>query len=425
MMAMSNEAEFISSSDLSAGILSQLLPFLAEGWEEKCLELGVIERKREIKTPKELMMLCFFHLINGCSLMEISEIGRLLNIGKFSDVAFMVKFEKCGGWFAWIGEQFSHTIVAAWQKPKFLENYRALAFDGSSVVEKGRSGRRFRLHYGIDIFAMCTASYKITTEKIGETLCNFPLQKGDLAIGDRAYGTVNGIVHCVKNNADFLLRLRTTFGKVYDDNGKEIDIPDRFQHLKSEECDGFSAFVRTTEGEMLPVRICARKKSDADYEKTLKKLKAMEKKRNGKTRKQTKEFNKYIVVITSLPDDITASDVLEAYRYRWQIEIYFKRLKSILDFGELPKKREESSLTWITGKLMVALLIESFLSSIAFSQNEQKTHRSIWRETKFIKFTLTTGFISLKHFFSEFANISLNFQVEKRRNSARMQLFPS
>ncbi|MBR2700352.1 MAG: hypothetical protein IKE76_17365, partial [Clostridia bacterium] len=26
------------------------------------------------------------------------------------------------------------------------------------------------------------------------------------------------------------------------------------------------------------------------------------------------------------------------YRYRWQVELYFKRLKSILNYGELPKK---------------------------------------------------------------------------------------
>jgi len=54
--------------------------------------------------------------------------------------------------------------------------------------------------------------------------------------------------------------------------------------------------------------------------------------------------------------------------------MYFKRLKSIMDFGELPKKREKSSLTWITGKLMVALLVEFFLSSIASDTKKQTQH---------------------------------------------------
>lgn len=307
--------------------------------------------------------------------MEISEIGRLLKIGEFSNVAFMKKFEKCGDWFAWICEQFSHKIVAEHQKPEYLENYRAIAFDASTVVEKGRSVRVYKLHYGIDIFNMSTVSYKITTEKTGETLRNFPLRSGDLAIGDRAYGTLNGIDHCIKSGADFLLRLRTNGSKMYDHNEEEINITSVFQHLGPEECGEFQAFVHTKEGKVIPVRICAKRKSDGDYEKTLKKLRHRESKKQCKTKDATKEFNKYIVVATSLPSDVTSSDVLETYRYRWQIEMYFKRLKSILDFGELPKKREKSSLAWITGKMMRALLVEFFLSSIDSSTpNAKKTN---------------------------------------------------
>ena len=407
---------------MAAETLSQIFPFLPEGWEEKCFELGVIKRQRGIKTAKDLMLLNLFHLVNGCSLMEISEIGRLLNIGKFSDVAYMNKFEKCEDWFAWICEQFSHNIVAEHRKPEYLDNYRPIAFDATTVVEKGRSGRIYRLHYGIDIFNMSTVSYKITTVETGETLLNFSLQTGDLAIGDRAYGTLNSIDHCIKNGADFLLRLRTNWCKLYDHNGEEISITSTFQHLEAEECGEFQAFARTKKGKMLPVRICARRKSDADYKQTLKKLERRESKKRCKTKDETKEFNKYIVVATSLPSNVASSDVLETYRYRWQVEIYFKRLKSIMDFGELPKKRETSSLAWITGKLMVALLVEFFLSSSP--SDTKKNNRSIWREMKLIKLVVVTGFISLRQFFHEFKNISINLQVEKRRGGARMQLLP-
>jgi IS4 transposase len=49
--------------------------------------------------------------------------------------------------------------------------------------------------------------------------------------------------------------------------------------------------------------------------------------------------------------DKEMSKVLDIYRYRWQVELYFKRLRSILDFGELPKKIEESIFAWLNGKL--------------------------------------------------------------------------
>ena len=76
--------------------------------------------------------------------------------------------------------------------------------------------------------------------------------------------------------------------------------------------------------------------------------------------------NLNIVVVTNLGKSITAEQILEAYRYRWQVEIYFKRLKSILNFGEMPKRRPESVLAWLNGKMMIALLIETVISQVSF-----------------------------------------------------------
>ena len=46
---------------------------------------------------------------------------------------------------------------------------------------------------------------------------------------------------------------------------------------------------------------------------------------------------------------------------RWQIELAFKRMKSIMGLGHLPKFSEASARAWIHGKLLVALLIERLL----------------------------------------------------------------
>jgi hypothetical protein len=53
--------------------------------------------------------------------------------------------------------------------------------------------------------------------------------------------------------------------------------------------------------------------------------------------------------------------VLNWYRCRWQIELCFKRMKSILGLGALPKKRPDSCRAWLHGKLLVALLLERLL----------------------------------------------------------------
>jgi len=49
------------------------------------------------------------------------------------------------------------------------------------------------------------------------------------------------------------------------------------------------------------------------------------------------------------------------YRGRWQIELVFKRLKSILGLGHLRKVDPMAARPWIQGKLFVALIMEALL----------------------------------------------------------------
>ncbi len=351
--------------------VAQIMPLLPDGYAQKCRELGQIKRWRGIKTPEDLMQLSLFHLLNGCTLIEISQIACSAHIADISDVAFMERFAVCSDWFKAICEQLTPGLVMDYDKPKYLKDYRVVAFDASDVVEKGRSGQIYRLHYGIDIFALNAVSYKITDNKTGEKMSNFALQKGDLAIADRVYGTINSIEHCLNSGAEYILRLRTNCFHLYDENGERIDLLQKLAHLEYEQYDELAAFIHKGKAR-IPIRICARKKDKDACEKSQKRLKRRSSRKQEKVSADTETFNEYIVVATSLPIEIKSNEILETYRYRWQIENYFKRLKSIMDFGELPKKRKESSLAWLNGKLMVALLIELFISKAAFPPNEKR-----------------------------------------------------
>jgi hypothetical protein len=65
----------------------------------------------------------------------------------------------------------------------------------------------------------------------------------------------------------------------------------------------------------------------------------------------------YVLVFTTLPQShASAPYILECYRLRWQIELTFKRLKSILQLGHVPKQDDQSGRAWLYGNLFVALL---------------------------------------------------------------------
>jgi IS4 transposase len=94
-------------------------------------------------------------------------------------------------------------------------------------------------------------------------------------------------------------------------------------------------------------------------------------KRGGKAVSgQQREYNKYRVVATSLGEEVSAKEVLRLYRMRWQIELAFKRLKSLFQYGQVPSKLDQSARAWFYGKLLVAALSERLVNEGRFSPHE-------------------------------------------------------
>lgn len=347
--------------------VERILELLPEGYEKACIEEGAYKRKREIKTPKDLMQLCLIYLSQKCSLIEISQISLLMGLGKISDVAFMKRFAKCGNWFKWILARILPQSIVEYQKPNGLEKYTFVALDASDVVEKGRAKRTWRLHYAIDIFSMTSLEYKITSEKTGESLTNFTIKPDYLIFGDRAYGSKKSIEYCLKQGGNFVFRIKNKAFKLYDAEGKEIDLLVFLEKSSETETAEIPVYMESSSKEMIPLRLCAIKKSPGNIEKSKKKLNRKESRKQVEFSNSTKKTHEYIFVITSLPKEVTANEILELYRLRWQIELLFKRLKSIMNMGDLPKRNEDGVIAWLHGKLIVAILLEKLLGEVDFS----------------------------------------------------------
>ena len=108
-----------------------------------------------------------------------------------------------------------------------------------------------------------------------------------------------------------------------------------------------------------PLRICAVRKSREQAERAKRKTMRQIKKNPHKkpTDPATLEMSEYFVLGTSLTAaSFSAQRVLELYRLRWQVELAFKRLKSIMQLGQLPKTDPESCRSWLYGKMLYALL---------------------------------------------------------------------
>jgi len=347
--------------------IDELINRLPNGYEQACMEKKAIERRREIKSPVDLIKLIFIYLTGGYSQIEMSIIAQELGIANIGDTGFLKKFAKCRDWLAWIISQIVPQAVITYKIPKGLENYTITALDASDVSEKGSTKRIFRLHYAVDLIKMCCLSCKITAQNVGETLLNFDIQENWLILADRIYGTLTSIEYCLKAKANFILRLKYGAFKLYNEDGSELDLLSRLRNITSEVAEDITTYVKLATLGFTALRICAIKIPDEKLGEVERKNKRKASKKQHETSAGALEMSHYVVVITALPYSITTDAIISLYRLRWQVEIFFKRLKSIIDYGNVPLKREDSIFTWLNGKLLVSLLIEQMLSEVSFS----------------------------------------------------------
>ena len=159
--------------------------------------------------------------------------------------------------------------------------------------------------------------------------------------------------HCLAGGGDFVFRIRKNAFDIYNKNGKKIDLIDKLNRLKKDKTLNVNCCFKNARNELVPIRICA-----------------MFKPKNAivSPENDTEFMNNFIVVVTSILDkNITPKDVLDLYRLRWQVELYFKRLKSLLGFGDIPNKTEENIKIWLNAKLVCAILLEITTAQVDFS----------------------------------------------------------
>ncbi len=71
----------------------------------------------------------------------------------------------------------------------------------------------------------------------------------------------------------------------------------------------------------------------------------------------------YVVLFTTAPAHrLTADQCMKLYRLRWQIELQFKRWKSLCGFDRMPNFKPETILAWLYAKILAVVLLERLAS---------------------------------------------------------------
>src|SRR3979411_846933 len=259
-------------------------------------------------------------------------------------------------------------------RPEILDHwrwagYRLRALDGTSICQPGADRTTWRLHVGYDLATGQVDQLESTDLHGAENLQRLSYRPGDIVLGDRYYARPRDLRPVIEAGADFIVRTGWNSLRLLQANGEPFDL---FAALAAQVEQEGEVQVRIHEGatgtppsEPLMLRLVIRRKDPEQAEAEQKRLLKDAKKRGKQPDPRSLEAAKYILLLTSLPaDTFSTADVLALYRFRWQIELAFKRMKSLAGLAALPAKKPELAQAWIYAKLIVVLLAEQIAGQV-------------------------------------------------------------
>jgi hypothetical protein len=343
---------------------------LPANWREIAESSGVLKGQRKDKDPETLMHVLMLHLLCGYSLRETSAAAEEANIASLSDVALLKRLRKSTGMFRGLCSE----MFGEFRNNDDLSDYRIRVVDGTIIKEPGQFGTQWRFHYSFSLPDMTCDHFKLTKAAgagTGEGFEQFEVNPNDIMMGDRGLCRFNSINHVAKGGGYSCVRWNSGALRLYNEDGGDFDIQSLFKRLPVEGmCGEADVFIHGSDpGESLRCRVCVIRKNDESAARSRRVLRAESSKKNSTATQLALLTCDFIVLITTLPSDtFSLKKVLELYRLRWQVELVFKRFKSIARIGALPKYTDSSAEAWLYGKMFAALLVERISSRLgAFS----------------------------------------------------------
>jgi len=312
------------------GALAARLP---TGWEAAAQTTGALTRRRVFRDAPPLFRACCCVVVGQCSLVEATGWLALSGGPRVSAVALHKRLKRSAPWFAWILAQFgarAQTPLPGWDR-------RVLVADATVITRPGRQGTDYRIHALLNLGDLRWAGCAVTDARGGEHLRRWILQPGDLVLADRGYATASNVAAAMAQGADVLLRWKRSHSGLRTPTGAPLDLAVRVARApaRTRLLEEPSA-LRQADGTLRPGRLVALR---------------------GAT--------DWVFLGTTLPPTVSAARIAALYRSRWQVELVFKRFKSLGEVDDLPNTTPATAHAWLALACTIQVLLDDWIAETA------------------------------------------------------------
>lgn len=309
----------------------------------------------KIRTADDLLRLVLLHAGANLPLRQTVAIMKAAGGPDVSHVRLHKKMLRATPYFRALVRKMVDTTPADAER---WAGYEVVTVDATAVCSPGAETMDARVHVQMRVTDLDFLTVRVEEASVGESLKLFPWQPGQLAVADRGYCNPPGIRAVVERGADVLVRLNRGTLPLSNPDGKAFDLLSWLRGLRGHDASEVDVIVNNTRGSHDDIhgRLVAIRLPVAQAEKARARL---AREHGSKVSDLDREVASYVVLFTTVPKDRLNDELcLELYRLRWQVELLFKRWKSLCGLDRLPNHLDDTITAWLYAKVLLALLMQ-------------------------------------------------------------------
>jgi Transposase DDE domain len=324
--------------------------------EATARERGALRRRRAVGSAEDLLRLAFAFVLGRLSLRSLAAWAFEQGVADLSDVALLKRLK---GSADWLGDLVAAALGAS--RPEaglgLPDGRRLVAVDATAVVPPGDARNYWLVHTAFDISTQRFIAVEPSDRYERERLTRGGVRPGEIRLGDRGYACAGEIKAVLEAEADMIVRVGANHLALRDDDGQGLD---RAALCRQAAANGVQdAPVRLHDHPELGLRLIVWALPPDAAEAARRKAKRDARSWGYTASAVGLTTAGCLMLVTSLPAERwPAERVLAAYRLRWQIELAFKRLKSIIGLEMLKAKDPDLARCWINTALLAGLLLD-------------------------------------------------------------------
>ncbi len=240
--------------------------------------------------------------------------------------------------------------------------FRLVLTDSTTIQEPGSPGTTWRLHAPWNWAEKRWEGLDLTDQHGGESLTRLPWQRNDVVWSDRNDAKASALAWIVDQQAHVIARFGWNALRWETLEGNPWDVLEAVRTLTDTTPGQWWVQIRPTrQRPPLRLRVVAIRKSPEAAAASRRQARQTARRHGHTVSAKTLDAADYVLIVTTLPETVaSATDILDLYRLRWQIECAFKRLKSLLHLDHLRAFDPKLAQTYLLAKVLGALLVDAF-----------------------------------------------------------------